>query len=75
MSINPSTAQLVEHLPLAVLEQAPGLHPPPGQVSNFVDPPNLVTTTAVVISISTFFMIGAVGLRIYSKIISASPFS
>lgn len=75
MSINASTAALVGSLPVSFLEQLSGIPPPPGQTSNFVDPPNLITTTAVVVAISTFLMITAVSLRVYSKQTSGRAFS
>lgn len=71
MSINASTAHMVEKLPIALLEHIPGLEPPPGLVSNFDDPPNLTKTVVAVISVSLFFTLAAVGLRAYSKINSA----
>lgn len=48
--------------------------PPPGQVSNFGGPRDFLKTAVIVVSISSFFMIMAVGLRFYSKITSARPF-
>jgi hypothetical protein len=71
MSINASTAHMVEKLPIAFLERIPGLEPPAGLVSNFDDPPSLATTVVAVISVSLFFMLAAVGLRAYSKTKSA----
>lgn len=68
-------ATFPENLPLAILEQLPGMPPPPGQVSNFVDPPNLLTAVVVVLTISSILMIVAVGLRVYSKLNSARSFS
>ncbi|ERF69952.1 hypothetical protein EPUS_05496 [Endocarpon pusillum Z07020] len=75
MSINASTAALVGSLPVSFLEQLSGIPPPPGQMSNFVDPPNLIATTAVVVAISVFLMIIAVSLRVYSKQTSGRAFS
>lgn len=63
-----------EKLPLHVLEGIPAMVPPPGQVSNFGGPRDFVKTAVIVVSISSFFMIMAVGLRVYSKITSARPF-
>ena len=68
-------ATALDNLPLAILEQLPGMPPPPGQVSNFVDPPNLLTAVVVVITISSVLMMVAVGLRVYSKLNSARSFS
>lgn len=70
-----STAAATAKLPLSLLEQIPGQVPPPGQVPDFFDPPNLITTIAVVLAISPLFVIVAVGLRIYSKISSARSFT
>jgi hypothetical protein len=75
MSINASTAVIVDSLPVALLEQFPGLPPPPGEASNFIDPPNLVTAVAIVVGISSALMLTAVGLRIYSKVSSARVFA
>ena len=67
MSITSDKAALVESLPMSFLEQLPGIPPPPGEVTNFMDPPNLLTTMSVVIEISSFLMVIAIRLRIYSK--------
>jgi hypothetical protein len=72
---NGYTAEALEKLPLSVLGQTPGQVPPPGQVSNFVDPSNLVTQFAVTLAISWLSVIVAIGLRIHSKISSARPFT
>lgn len=68
-------ATALETIPLAILEQLPGMTPPPGQVSNFVDPPNLSVAVAVVLTICSVLMTVAVGLRVYSKLDSARSFS
>ncbi|KAF7512409.1 hypothetical protein GJ744_001344 [Endocarpon pusillum] len=68
MSFDTSDALLVDKLPVALLENIPGLSPPPGQISNFVDPPNLVKAVAIVVTITTLLILPAVGLRIYSNI-------
>jgi hypothetical protein len=69
------TIQALASLPPAILERLPGMPPPPGQVSNFVDPPALLTAVVAVITISAIFMMVAVGLRTYSKFNSARSFS
>lgn len=68
-------ATSLENIPLAILEQLPGMPPPPGQVSNFVDPPSLLTAVVVVLTISSVLMVVAVGLRVYSKWSSARSFT
>jgi hypothetical protein len=75
MSITPDKAALVGSLPKSFLEQLPGIPPPPGEVTNFIDPPNLLTTMSVVIAVSSVFMVTAVGLRVYSKISTRRAFS
>lgn len=65
----------MEKLPLTFLEQIPTLSPPPGQVSNFVDPPNLIMTVAAVLAVTSLVMTMAVALRIYSKITSSRSFT
>jgi hypothetical protein len=75
MAANVSELALVDKLPLALLEQTPGQLPPPGQASNFVDPPNLTITSAVVLAITSFLMAVAVALRICSKITSSRLFT
>ena len=72
---NISGAGMVETLPWAFLNQTPSQAPPPGQVSNITDPPNLVITVAVVLSISSLFVSAAVGFRIDSKVSSARSFT
>ncbi len=75
MATNAFPSSALDKLPLAFLEMLPGMPPPPEQVSNFVDPPNLVTTVVIVITISLILTIAAVGLRLYSKVNSARSFS
>jgi hypothetical protein len=70
-----ATIQALASLPLAILERLPGMQPPPGQVSNFVDPPNLLAAVVAVITISSILMMVAVGLRVYSKLNSTRSFS
>jgi hypothetical protein len=70
---NFSAAAVIEQLPSALLEQMPAGTPPPGQVTNFIDPPNLLLTITSVLAISSFFVVLAVGLRFYSKLSSARP--
>ncbi|KAF7512728.1 hypothetical protein GJ744_000295 [Endocarpon pusillum] len=72
---NISESGMVETLPWAFMKQIPGQEPPPGQVSNFTDPPNLVITVAVVLSISSFLVSVAEGFRIESKVSSARSFT
>jgi hypothetical protein len=75
MLLNGLTAEALEKLSLSVLGQRPGEAPPPGQVSNLVDPPNFIVTAAVTLSISWLSVIVAIGLRIYSKISADKPFT
>jgi hypothetical protein len=70
-----ATIQALASLPLAILERLPGMQPPPGQVSNFVDPPSLLAAVVAVITISSILMMVAVGLRVYSKLNSTRSFS
>ncbi|ERF70932.1 hypothetical protein EPUS_06717 [Endocarpon pusillum Z07020] len=72
---NISESGMVEALPWAFIQEIPGQEPPPGQVSNFTDPPNLVITVAVVLSISSFFVSVAEGFRIDAKVSSARSFT
>jgi hypothetical protein len=75
MPANASEAALIEKLPLALHQETPSQLPPAGQVSNFVDPPNLVTEVAVVLAVTSLFVLVAVGLRVHSKITSCRPFT
>ena len=74
MSTNASQLAAWEQLPLHVLEGIPAMLPPPGQVSNFGGPRNFVKTAVIVVTVSSFLMIMAVCLRVYSKITSTRPF-
>ncbi len=74
MSTDASQVAAWGKLPPHVLEGVPAMLPPPGQVSNFDGPRNFVKTAVIVVTISSFLMIVAVGLRVYSKITSARPF-
>jgi hypothetical protein len=75
MFLNGLTAEELEKLTVFDLGQMPGQMPPPGHVSNLVDPPNLITQAAVTLSISWLSVIVAIGLRIYSKISTGKPFT
>lgn len=71
---NISESGMAEILPWTLMK-VPGQEPPPGQVSNFTDPPNLVITVAIVLCISSLFVSVAVGFRIESKVSSARSFT
>lgn len=75
MLLNGLTVEAMGKLSLFDLGQLPGQAPPPGQVSNFIDPSNLIAEAAVTISISWFSVIVATGLRIYSKVSADKPFT
>jgi hypothetical protein len=72
--MDPVVLKTIEHLPLSVLERLPAQQPPAGEVSNFINPPNLFTAVLIAVVISGGLMLGAVILRIYSKITSGRSF-
>jgi hypothetical protein len=74
MSLNALTAAIVEKLPVAFLEHLPGMQTPPGEIPNFVNPPNQLKLVLVLVTISCAVMLGAIGLRIYSKFSTGRPF-
>lgn len=67
-------AAIIKNVPNEILKTVPGIPPPKGEVSNFVDPPNFMNAFIIGITISTFFMLVAVALRVYSKIAAARKF-